>query len=123
MFSPAKSVLPPDLESKRLQIAKTHNRLVLGLLTGLFASLFLLVAIAITIVPKGGARRQQIFLSGVVAIALLEGYGLFRIIKYDAELSRRLSFMCPHCYQPLYEPRGFINVTGRCPKCKKSVVS
>lgn len=115
---PMKSVLPPDLESKRQKIAKTHNRLVLGLLAGMFATIFLLLGIA----PKRNPLGRDFLLGGVFTLVVLEAYGIYRIIKYDEELCRQLNFMCPHCHKPLYEPRGFINITGRCPKCKKLII-
>ena len=114
-----KSVLPPELESKRLTIAKTHNRLVLMLLAGMFAGIFLLVGIT----PVRGPRAWPYFLVGMIIVLGLEGYGIFRIFKYDEQLCAQLGFMCPHCRKPLYEPRGFINLNGRCPKCKKSIIS
>lgn len=49
-------------------------------------------------------------------------YAMYRIIKYDKVLCVRIDFLCPHCSKPIYELRGFINVTGLCPKCGKSVV-
>jgi hypothetical protein len=113
-----KSVLPPDLEAKRVQIAKTHNRLVLFLLAGLFLVLFLLIGIA----PKRDQHGWTLLLGGIVILLILEGYGLYRILMYDQEMCAQLNFMCPHCHRPLYEPRGFINVTGRCPKCKQRII-
>lgn len=112
-----KSILPPDLERKRLQIAKIHNRLVVGLLISLFAAWFLLLALA-SFVAAGPA----VLLPALVITVLCEGYGLYRVFQYDKTLCLKLDFMCPHCHQPLYEPRSFINVTGRCPKCKESVL-
>ncbi len=112
-----KSVLPPDLEAKRLTIAKAHNRLVLGLLAGIFAVLFLLLGIA----PKN-PRGRYFLLGGLCTAMILEGYGVYRIFNYDKQLCTRLGFICPHCHKPLYEPRGFINITGRCPKCERLVV-
>jgi hypothetical protein len=111
-----KSVLPPDLESKRLKIARTHNRLVLFMLLGIFVVLLLLIGIA----PKG-PRGRPFLVSGVATLVILEGYAIYRIFKYDKQLCVQLDFICPHCHQPLYEPRGFINITGRCPKCKKPI--
>lgn len=112
-----KSVLPHDLEVKRLTIAKTHNRLVLSLLAGLFAVLFLLIGIA----PKNTRGRYFLF-GGLFGAMILEGYGIYRIFQYDKQLCTKLGFICPHCHKPLYEPRGFINITGRCPKCARPVV-
>ncbi|HEY6943543.1 MAG TPA: hypothetical protein VI431_00280 [Candidatus Acidoferrum sp.] len=113
-----KSILPPDLESKRLQIAKTHNRLVLSLAVGIFVAFLLVIGIA----PHGPNGRYFI-LAGMVTAGILEGYGIYRIIEYDKQLCQQLGFICPRCRKPLYEPRGFINVTGRCPKCKNRVIS
>jgi len=111
------SVLPPNLEQARLTIARVHNRLMIGLLLGLFVYAF--VCVLVLPRPWKGATLWLIF----IPIAALEFYGIFKIFEFDKVLSRRLGFVCPHCQAPLYEPRGFINVTGLCPKCRKSVVS
>jgi hypothetical protein len=112
-----KSILPPELERKRLQIAKIHNRLVIGLLISLFAAWLLLLAFASSVAAGPG-----FLLPAFVITVLCEGYGLYRVFQYDKALCLKLNFMYPHCHKPLYEPRSFINVTGRCPKCKETIL-
>lgn len=115
-----KSVLPPELESKRIKIAKAHNLLVCGLLAMLFVGLILMALF----VPRGPSHRPSRtgLLEGFLIIALLEGYGIYRIIDHDNHLCRRLEYMCPSCHKPLYEPRAPTWVNGLCPKCGKSVM-
>jgi len=112
-----KSELRPDLEQKRLAIARIHNRLTISLLFGFIGSLLGIVML----VPRPWNKGAMIALG--LAILAAEFYALARIFQYDKVLCERLGFLCPHCGKPLYEPRGFINVTGRCPKCGKSVAA
>jgi hypothetical protein len=116
------SILPPHLEAKRLMIARTHNRLVIGVLIGIAASALAAVLLLPQDLPIPSRIVYFMCVLGFV-VAPLEFYALFRILRHDKALSRQLAFVCPHCLQPLYEPRGFINRTGCCPKCKKSVVT
>ncbi len=114
-----KSVLPPELESKRIKIAKVHNLLVcvlLGLLFGL-----LLIAV---LLPHSPTHKpfSMVLVVAFLAIGLLEAYGIYRIIQHDNELCRQLGYMCPFCHKPLYEARASTWVDGLCPKCHKSVV-
>jgi hypothetical protein len=111
-----KSVLPPALEAKRLAIARIHNRLVLALL----ASFILLFALCVAVFPRPWHSPALVLVG--VAVFGVEFWALYRVIQYDKVLSRRYGFLCPYCQAPLYEPRGFINVTGLCPKCRRSVV-
>ncbi|SRR5579871_674723 len=111
------SVLPPNLEAKRLRIARTHNLLVVGLLLGL-VSLLLLFAVAL---PQ--PRNAVSLLLIAVPVVLAEAYAIYRIISYDKELCRRVGFVCPFCGAPLFVARGSIHVTGLCPKCRRSVIS
>ena len=115
-----KSVLSPESEAKRVRIAKAHNRLVIVLLISMILFLF----IFIWIVPHGLSKPSRIeaVVGSFLIIAALEAYGIYRIIKHDEELCRQLGFMCPHCGKPLYESRSFINITGRCPKCRGNVI-
>lgn len=109
------------MEVKRISIAKAHNRLVIRLLFGLFAALLLLAVL----VPHGWSKpHRQAFVVGFILLVIvpLEAYGIYWIFKRDEEFCRELGFMCPHCHKPLYEPRAFINITGRCPKCRTSVL-
>jgi|SRR5271166_363720 len=112
-----KSVLPPDLEEKRLAIARIHNRLTIILLFGFMGSLLALARFVPRPWNTGGMVTVGLALIGV------EIYAIYRIFEYDKTLCVRLRFVCPHCGKPLYEPRGIINVTGRCPKCRKSVAA
>jgi hypothetical protein len=100
----------------RLAIARTHNRLVLVLL----GSLFVVVALSVTAFPRPWRGAAMVFFG--VTILVVELWLLYRIFQYDKVLCRRYGFVCPHCQAPLYEPRGFINVTGLCPKCRRSVL-
>jgi hypothetical protein len=111
-----KSALPPELETKRLAIARVHNRLIIGVLLGFWA-----VAASIVFLSPRPISMRTLALYGVLVGAGVI-YAMYRIIRYDKAISARLGFVCPHCQAPLYEPRGFINVTGICPKCKRSVI-
>jgi hypothetical protein len=114
-----KSILPPELDSKRLAIARKHNRLVLALGLGVFGFIF-----AALFLTRHDLVRATVRVTLILVIAIAgEAYGIYRIFEYDKELCRQLGFMCPHCHQPLYEPRSFINVNAKCPKCHKSILS
>ncbi len=117
-----KSVLPPELESKRVTIARRHNRLVIALLVATFVALFTTVLLLTKLAPNPGLHKLPLLVSGIILIGILEIYGIRRIISQDAELCRQLGFICPHCHKPLYDPRGLISVTGRCPKCRASII-
>jgi len=84
-FGKMKSVLPPDLESKRVTIAKKHNLLVCALMVGVFGLVFLVVLLP---------GRRPIPTSQVVAALLVAGgaeaYGIYRIFQYDKEMCRQL---------------------------------
>src|ERR1700757_3325362 len=114
-----KSVLPAELESKRMRIAKTHNRLCFLLLGALFLSLFLL-AVLVPRKPNHAAPTLGLLL-GCLCIGLLETYAIYRVIQHDYDLCRQLGYTCPFCHKPLYEPRASTWVTGLCPKCGQSV--
>lgn len=108
-----KSVLPADLESKRVAIATRHNQFVVVMLLALCAVLFSLVAVV---------DRGSLLWTTLAMVGIGEVYGIRRLIKYDDRMCERLGFMCPYCHKPLYEPRGFINANGKCPKCSRSVI-
>jgi hypothetical protein len=111
-----KSVLPPDLELKRLAIGRVHNRLVLALL----GSLFLLLALCVAIFPR--PWHVPLVVLVMVTVLAVEFWLIYRLFQYDKVLSLRYGYLCPHCHAPLYEPRGYINMTGLCPKCRRSVI-
>jgi len=111
-----KSILPADLEAKRIAIAKTHNKLVILLLLAMFS---FLSAVVFTVRRLPGLSRHGIF-GALLLCGAGEAYALYRIFKYDEELCKRYDFLCPNCHKPLYEPRAFVNLTGRCPKYGQS---
>jgi hypothetical protein len=78
-----KSVLPPELEMKRLTIARIHNRLVLSFL----APLILVVPLSLAVVPRPWAVPVVVvaFLSVIVA----EFWLIHRIVQYDNIRCRR----------------------------------
>jgi phage FluMu protein Com len=115
-----KSILPPDMESKRIRIGKRHNSLVLILL--------LAVGILPIALMLAGAAFFRGYHNAIVVVALLlmvlsGGYGLFRIIEHDNAMCRQLGYMCPTCHKPLYEAHAATYLNGLCPKCKKSIFS
>lgn len=114
-----KSVLPPDLESKRIRIAKSHNQLSLALL--LATSVFLIGTIWIGAAVTPGHAQSIIWVALLVA-ALIAGYGIRYVIQHDNALCRQLGYMCPSCREPLYEAHATTYLTGLCAKCKKSVL-
>jgi uncharacterized membrane protein YuzA (DUF378 family) len=111
----AKSILPPELETKRVSIATKHNQIVALMLLSLFAALFSIVALL-----RGSPRMWAFF--AIAVLGLAELYAIRRLFKYDEQLCERCGFVCPHCHKPLYEPRSFINLNGLCPKCGKSIL-
>jgi len=109
------SILPPELETKRVSIATKHNQIVVLMLLSLFTALFSIVALM-----HGSPRMWAFFAIAVVGLAEL--YAIRRLFKYDEQLCARFGFICPHCHKPLYEPRSFVNLNGLCPKCGKSIL-
>jgi hypothetical protein len=115
-----KSVLPPEMEAKRIKIGKRHNSLLLPwvITTG---------ALPLGAVWVGAAvihgYHHAIFWSALTLTALLVGYGIYRIIQHDNSLCRQLGYLCPQCHEPLYEPHATTYLNGLCPKCKKSVLA
>lgn len=115
-----KSILPTELESKRLTIAKSHNLLCVYMLALVLGTPLLVIAV----IHITHASLMTGILALVVAVAvagLVEAYGLRRIVERDNELCRQLGYLCPFCHEPLYESRAATWANGVCPKCRKSV--
>jgi hypothetical protein len=111
----AKSILPPEVETKRIAIATKHNQIAGLMALSVFAGIFLIVELL-----RGLPRTWKIV--AIVALGIAEIHAIRSLFRYDEELCGRFGFVCPHCHKPLYEPRSFINVNGLCPKCRKSVL-
>lgn len=112
-----KSRLSADLESKRLEIARSHNWRGLYLTGVVFAGLLLIAAFA----PRGSDHRvTPLGLSLFLLPLLIEFYGLYRILQHDYELCRQLGYLCPSCRKPLYG-KSSTWITGLCPKCGGSL--
>jgi hypothetical protein len=116
-----KSVLPPALESKRITIEKVHNRRVFYLMIAVFTTLIAAILVMPRDLPK--PYRIGVGIGYLILVAAIEAYGIYRIFKGDQRLCKSLGFLCPYCLAPLYEPRASLPITGRCPKCKKSIAS
>src|SRR5579864_126825 len=81
-LSKPKSVLPPELESKRVSIATRHNQIVVAMLLALFVALFSLIPLLRT-----GSLTWTVLAIATVGIA--EVYGIRRILKYDDQMCER----------------------------------
>ena len=91
-----KSILPADLEAKRVAIAKTPNKLVILLLLAMFIIFFFAVA------PILAPQRNPYAIFEALLLCLVDAtYGLYRVFKYDEQLCRRYGFLCPHCQKSL----------------------
>jgi hypothetical protein len=115
-----KSILPAEMEAKRIQIGKRHNSLLLPLIIATGALPIGAVWVGAAIIP--GYNHAVLFVA-LAMTALMVGYGLYRVIQYDNALCRQLGYMCPNCQKPLYESRAITYLNGLCPKCKKSVLA
>ena len=115
-----KSILPAELESKRVEIAKSHNLRCVCLLGVLFVGVFLIAAFRST---QPTSPTPALALLCFLPLLLVEAYGIYRIIQHDNELCRQLGYMCPYCQKPLYEARAYTWINGLCPKCRKSVIA
>ena len=111
----AKSILPPSMEAKRISIATKHNQIVSALV------LFVVVALFSIVVLLHNSPRIWTLLA-IIVVGLVEFFAIRRVFKYDEQMCNQLGFTCPLCGKPLYEPRSFININGKCPKCGQSVV-
>lgn len=109
-----KSILPPDMESKRIAIAKTHNRFLLTLMSSVFAGWLVVVLTA--------SHQPFVLWATLFISALVIGWGIYYVIQRDNALCQKLGYICPHCHKPLYEAHASTYLTGLCPKCKRSVV-
>jgi hypothetical protein len=109
----AKSILPRELESRRIAIGTRHNQMV-GIM-----SLVALAALFLIIIFLAHTRG---FWIAMVGLGSMEVVALRRLFRYDDQMCEQLGFICLHCHKPLYESRSFINLNGRCPKCRKSVL-
>jgi hypothetical protein len=95
---------------------------VIALMVALFATIFLFLTIATLFFPISWTREKWRLLLMFVPVLVGEGYAIYRISKHDKQMCRELGFVCPHCHEPLYEPRGTIHINGQCPKCRNSVL-
>src|SRR5215469_3559992 len=109
----AKSILPPELETKRISIATRHNQIVGALVLFVIGALF-----SIAFFLRSHPRIWTLL--AIAAAGGTELYAIRRLFKYDEEICEKLGFTCPRCHKPLYEPRSFINLNGKCPKCGQS---
>ena len=116
------SKLPPELESKRLLVAKRHNLLAGGW------GLFLLGMPTIFLFLVNSRQRlahavpTKVVAIGFVIEFVLLFAGLFRILKYEERLCAEIGFVCPHCGKPLYVARDMGLLDGICPKCHNSLL-
>jgi len=115
-----KSVLPSEMEAKRIKIGKRHNSLLLPLIIATGALPIGAVWVGAAMIP--GYNHAILFVA-LAMTALMVGYGLYRVIQYDNALCLQLGYICPNCHKPLYEPRAITYLNGLCPKCKKSVLA
>src|SRR5580704_2899352 len=112
-------VLPPDLEAKRLAIAKRHNLSLFGLM--LFVVGIPMMALLVRNTQSKCPRPMPV--AAILAFAIprigLEFAGIVRIFKHDQQMCRELGFRCPYCQKPLYEPRSGMSLNGLFPKCHR----
>jgi hypothetical protein len=109
------SVLPPEMEEKRLLIARSNNWRALWLIVVPFVASMTLMYFY----PKAFDDAHLPLTGAVFGIVVVLGF--IGSIKYNRVLSRRLGFVCPKCGKPLYDPDYFIQIDGKCPRCKKQV--
>jgi hypothetical protein len=110
------SVLPHELETKRISIATRHNQIVGVMILSVIVAIFLIVALL-----RGSPRIWTLL--AIAVVGGVEFYVIRRVFKYDEHMCEQLGFICPHCHKPLYEPHSFINLNGQCPKCRKSLLN
>jgi hypothetical protein len=112
-----KSVLPEELEIKRLKIKRKHTLLAFLLLCGVFGFFIIVVMVARNFdVPQNFA-----VIGGFLVAGLSESYGMKRLNAHDDTLCEQMGLMCPHCQKPLFSARDNDLVTGICPRCTKSI--
>src|SRR5450631_814569 len=75
----AKSILPLELEMKRIAIATKHNQIAGLMALSVFAGIFLIVALL-----RGLPRAWTIV--AIVALGIAEIYAIRNLFKYDEEL-------------------------------------
>jgi lipoprotein NlpI len=119
-----KSILPPEMEAKRLAIRKRWLWIVLPSI----------IPVSMFAIPAGlkWAVEHNLptafcavgELAFICAFIFLE----FRILQiYVQHLSEKSGFVCPSCHKSLFQPGknsfGKVETTGRCPCCKAPVVA
>jgi Ca2+/Na+ antiporter len=110
-----KSILPAEMELKRVAIAKSHNRFLLTLISAVGAGLMLVLVLI-------GPHQKFIIWIAILITPLTLGWGVYYVIQRDNELCRKLGYICPFCNKPLYEPHANTYLTGLCPKCKTNIL-
>ncbi len=103
------SGLPPNLEAKRLLIARAYNQFMV---LNLGIVVVLLVAVLVLVKWLG---HRAIYGLGLVLPA--EAAMIHLGIRRGDDLCRKVDFMCPHCQRPLFEARSSAYLSGSCPKC------
>jgi len=115
-----KSILPPEMESKRIRIGKRHNALAMILMLSIFALMIATMLAGAALLP---GHQNVIIVIALASSLLLEGFGLYGIIEHDRAMCHQLGYLCPNCHKPLYEAHATTYLNGLCPKCKKSIFS
>lgn len=115
-----KSILPPEMESKRIRIGKRHNSLTMILMLSVLVLMIATMWAGAVLLP---GYRHAIIMIALAGSILFEGFGLYGIIETDNAMCRQLGYLCPNCRKPLYEARATTYLNGLCPKCKKSIFS
>ena len=120
-----RSVLPDDLEAKRKLLIREYNKSVFLLAGGGYGAMIVCILLLLYLPVSIPAYQVKSLVYGILVVVLLpsEAYGIYRLVKQNDVRCRHVGFVCPHCKKPLYEPRGSIHLTGRCPKCGKGVTA
>ena len=110
--------LPHDLEEKRVQVARAHNRrMAIGLVAGLFVIGLCFRAVIVH-------TRGVGWLVAAYACALAWVFLSMRVVSLmDYRQCRDIDLICPKCRKELYfvlgrETGSSLLMKGICPRCK-----
>jgi hypothetical protein len=122
------TALPPEMESVRRRLVRSHNIKALALTVLVFGGLIYWVT-AFPVYKHANDPMPEWLISHAplfLATPFFLGFAVIIELR-DRALSRKWGFVCPHCGEPLYKaesiywPAKTVRLTGACPKCHQRV--
>ena len=122
------TALPPQMETLRRRLVRSHNNKVRLLFLLVLGSLLYWLLASRIYEHKNDPFPQWLIAHAPIFLALPAFFGGAVLIELrDRGLSLKWGFVCPHCGAPLYKaesvywPGKSVRETGDCPKCGQKV--